>query len=159
MIITAKIQAKRIPDTNYIELSGTIENKPVSRIVTYNKVDTTGKLANWLIVQNLDDLQPDMALQKQYQIEFHLEEVVDDETGESIQIKVIDLVITENLPWLQCLNDLIAIPCLGGTATEAEQWVEDNVIDFDTSKALLKQIAGAVVLLQQQVKDLSQDRY
>lgn len=118
-------------------------------LIFSDEISTIADLSAWLLAQTARQSTTDQVLQKRLTIDYHIDQVVDPETGQLVDQTVIDSTGTQPLPEDDGRANFAAMP---GWATwtdaEAEAWIEANVTDLASAKTALKAMAKAIVYLR-----------
>jgi len=124
-------------------------NKYISSCVQEDEITDLNDLAAWLLNQTSYGTMVDPDLQKKLTIDFHVEQVINPETGQPLDTFVVDDVSASPIPRDQGKADFQNLPGWATwTASQAENWIQSNVTDLASAKVALVAMAKAIIYLR-----------
>lgn len=145
--VTIDVEAIRINGLTVINAKS--GDRTIRSTLTNSEITDVNTLAAWLLAQRGSQRATDQNLQKRLSISYHIDQVIDPDTGQPVDQTVIDSVQSQQLPADDGRSQFSALTGWSSwTAAEAESWIETNVTDLASAKNTLKAMAKAIVYLR-----------
>lgn len=117
------------------------------RTVTKAKIDTSQKLAGWLLAQPTPAIDDDEGIRQRLAVTWHEERVTGPLTGDPVTIKVIDSAEAQTAAEDTAWSSLLASPLATVTIAQADAAV-DGITNLAEAKVYLKKVNALVIHLR-----------
>jgi hypothetical protein len=143
---TIIIDVEAVELGNVTKITAKHDDRILQTTIPSDELQNVNDLAEWVLAQQEgQDHIVDTTLQKRLTIDYHID---------GSNQKIIDSVSSESLPSDEGHTNFLALVGWSTwTATEAETWIDSNVVDISSAKTAMKAMAKAIIYFRNIVID------